>query len=278
MSTSIDLTPSEAAVGLAALVSFADDEPSEAEGVVLRKYYRHATAESFQFKLEAAGIAYPSDLRRLEEPIVAALKSGPAEFRLRTTAVSLALALADGRADQQEMALLTRVAAALEVEMSEAQAALTAGIPELDETVNEESAAGVAVETNPVPDSLELTFSEAGIALAAWVGFSDDDPSDEETAIIREHFGVQKVTDFLSKLEAMGLDYPTALSYLDKAIMWTLTRAARSEQLRSLSIAYAVANADGEEEPEEMTIINRYCEEFGIGLGELREYFKTSIA
>ncbi len=278
MSTSIDLTPSEAAVGLAALVSFADDEPSEAEGVVLRKYYRHATAESFQFKLEAAGIAYPSDLRRLEEPIVAALKSGPAEFRLRTTAVSLALALADGRADQQEMALLTRVAAALEVEMSEAQAALTAGIPELDETVNEESAAGVAVETNPVPDSLELTFSEAGIALAAWVGFSDDDPSDEETAIIREHFGVQKVTGFLSKLEAMGLDYPTALSYLDKAIMWTLTRAARSEQLRSLSIAYAVANADGEEEPEEMTIINRYCEEFGIGLGELREYFKTSIA
>ncbi|MFP4552070.1 MAG: TerB family tellurite resistance protein [Spirochaetales bacterium] len=278
MSTSIVLTPSEAAVGLAALVSFADDEPSEAEGVVLRKYYRHATAESFQFKLEAAGIAYPSDLRRLEEPIVAALKSGPAEFRLRTTAVSLALALADGRADQQEMALLTRVAAALEVEMSEAQAALTAGIPELDETVNEESAAGVAVETNPVPDSLELTFSEAGIALAAWVGFSDDDPSDEETAIIREHFGVQKVTDFLSKLEAMGLDYPTALSYLDKAIMWTLTRAARSEQLRSLSIAYAVANADGEEEPEEMTIINRYCEEFGIGLGELREYFKTSIA
>jgi tellurite resistance protein len=278
MSKQIELTASEAAVGLAALVSFADDEPSEAEGVVLRKYYRHATAESFQSKLSAAGVAYPSDLRALEDPIVSALRGAPPEFRLRTIAVSLALALADGQADQEEMKLLGRAAAALEVEMGEAQAALASGIPELDETVPEESATGIAVEVNPVPDSLELTFSEAGIALSAWVGFSDDDPSDEETAIIREYFGVEKVTNFLRKLEEMGLDYPTALSYLDGPIMWTLTHAARSEQLRSLSIAYAVARADGEEEPEEMAIITRYCEELGIGLGELREYFKTSVA
>ncbi|MFP4430658.1 MAG: TerB family tellurite resistance protein [Spirochaetaceae bacterium] len=278
MSENINLTQSEAAVGLAALVSFADDDPSEAEGVVLRKYYRHATAESFQEKLSAAGVAYPSDLRGLEGPIVAALKAAPPEFRLRTVAVSLALALADGEADQEEMKLLRRVAAALEVEMADAQAALASGIPEIDESSSDEGAASVAVETNPVPDSLELTLSEAGIALSAWVGFSDDDPSDEETALIREHFGVEKVAAFLSKLEEAGLDYPMALSYLEGAIRWTLSRAARSEQLRSLSIAYAVAIADGEVEPEELSIIRRYCEEFGIGLGELREFFKTSIA
>ena len=56
----LELTAPEAAVALAALVPFCDDDPSEAEGVVLRKYYRFETAESLQEKLSAAGYNYPA--------------------------------------------------------------------------------------------------------------------------------------------------------------------------------------------------------------------------
>jgi tellurite resistance protein len=289
MTEHLDLTAAEAAVALAALVSFADDEPTEAEGVILRRYYRYATAESLQKKLAAAGMAYPSDLTELRDPIITTLGTTPREFQLRSLAVGWLLALADGHADQSEVALLSQIAAALRIPLSEARVLADSGIPEIDETVADEAEAPVSrpVKTDassaaspatlPPAKIPSLNLTQAGIALAAWVGFADDDPTDAEVGLIREHYGADVVTRFINALEKLGIAYPGYLPALRPAITTALEKASRNEQLHMLAIAHAVAAADGEEEPEEMEIIHGFCEEFAIGMAELREYFKTSV-
>lgn len=277
MDNQLDLTAAEAAVALAALVSFADDEPTDAEGVILRKYYRFSTAQSLQQKLEAAGMAYPSDLESLRGPITEVLRGSPRTFQLRSLAVGWQLALADGRADQAEIALLSLVAKELDIPLAEARGLVESGIPEIDETVEDETAAPI-VSGSPGPAKVPvLNLVQAGIALAAWVGFADDDPTDAEVGLIREHYVPDTVTRFINALEKLGIAYPGYLPVLEPPIMSALSRASRDEQLRALAIAYKVAAADGEEEPEEMAIIQRFCEEFAIGMAELREFFKTTI-
>ena len=277
MAEKLDLTAPEAAVALAALVSFADDEPTDAEGVVLRKYYRYATAESLQKKLAAAGLAYPSELPSHREPITDLLKTAPRAFQVRSLAIGWLLALADGHADQTEVGLLLEVAQDLEITLGEAREVAEAGIPEIDETVEDEVAAPLPSSTGKLARLPVLSATQAGIALAAWVGFSDDDPSDAEVGLIREHYGPDTVTRFINALEKVGLAYPGYLGELRPSILSALEKVSRDQRLRALAIALAVAAADGREEPEEMAIILGFCEEFGIGMAELRGYFKTSL-
>ena len=280
---SLELSAPEAAVALAALVSFCDDDPSEAEGVVLRKYYRFATAQSLQQKLERAGYGYPTDLPAAEETIVRAIGSAPRAFKIRTLAVAWILAVADGHMDQHELRLLSRYAEALGVGLAQARAVAEAGLPEIDETVvNELETVGPSAEASPgrQTDRLpppDLSPTEAGIALACWVGFSDDNPSDAEAAVVRDFFPAQEVEQLVSKLRENGYGYPQMLPALEPGILKTLSRLCRDEQLRLLAIAHRVVVADGQVNAEEESIIKRYCEELAIGLAEVKSYFRSSV-
>jgi uncharacterized tellurite resistance protein B-like protein len=279
----LELSAPEAAVALAALVSFCDDNPSEAEGVILRKYYRFATAQSLQDKLERAGYGYPTDLPAAEETIVRAIASAPRAFKIRTLAVAWTLALADGHVDQHELRLLSRYAEALGVGLAEARLVAEAGLPEIDELVEDEletvgPSAGddQASQINPalLP---ELSPVEAGIALACWAGFADDDPSDAEAAVVRDHFRANEVEQFITMLGEHGYAYPQMLPALEPAILRTLRRLCRDEQVRLLAISHRVAVADNQVSTEELSIIKRYCEELAIGLAEVTSYFRSSI-
>jgi tellurite resistance protein len=275
---SLDLTAPEAAVALAALVSFSDDEPSEAEGVVLRRFYRYTTAESLQGKLAAAGYKYPTDLPEAEETIVRAIGDAPHEFKVRTLAVAWLLALADGHADQSELRLLCRYAEAMSVSLAEVRHLADSGIHEVDETTEDEVQAATlhAPAPRPAGTTPALNPDAAGVLLACWVGFSDDDPSDAEAAVVREHFGPDLVEGTLQDLTDWGFPYPESLPQFRVSIATALSRLNRDEQTRMLAIALRVAEADGQVKTQEEAILKEYCEELSIGIAELRTYFKTS--
>jgi len=105
----IELTGPEAGIALSALVAFSDDNPSEEEAAVMRKYYRFEDAESFRNKVDASGYRFPEDLSAFEPKILETLKKQDMDFQLRTLAVSLILAHSDGVFDQNEMTILNRI-------------------------------------------------------------------------------------------------------------------------------------------------------------------------
>jgi len=272
MSTSIKLSPAEAAVALAVIVSFADDDPSPAEGVVLRRYYHHSTAEQLQAKLDKAGIEYPGELSSIEPAVLESLRTSPAEFRTRTIAVGWLLAEADGVLQGEEVGKLAACAEALGVSLSEARSLASAGIPEVDE-MHDETAAVVSQNQRELP---ELPVTEAAAALAAWVGFSDDEPSDAEAAVVREHFSRDVIENLQAQMADTGLKWPGDLPELEPAILRSLRAFAREEQLRALAIARKVALADGTESPDETEIVARFCEELAIGMTEVEQFFTAT--
>ncbi len=273
MASTLNLTESEAAVALAAMVSFSDDEPSEAEGVVLRTYFRFETAESLQNKLSEAGVAYPVDLMQAQDAVLETLSAAPKPVQLRTLGVCWLLANADGHVDQAEMNLLGAAADRLAISLAEARSVADAGIPEADESgVDGVLKGGEVPEHGP-----ELTASEGAIALAFWVGFSDDNPSDAEAAVIREHYGYEAAAGFIETMAAAGLTYPGDLFKLRAAIGSALAGVPRNEQLLALAVAHKVAAADGGIDQRELQTIRDYCEMFYIGIAEVEQYFKTSL-
>lgn len=270
----IKLSPAEAAVALAALVSFADDDPSEAEGVVLRTYYRFSTAESLQNKLTLAGYSYPDDLDAAEETIIRALLAASKPARRRALAVGWLLASADGFVDQSEMNLLSRYTDALHVSLADVRGVAERGLREVDELVDDELA-GIRDEEH-IDDAPELSISQASIALAAWVGFADDNPSDAEAAIIREHYDYNEVRETIRLLQNSATPYPDGLPRLGNSILRALGSATRTMQVKALAIADKVAGADGEHEEAEELIVRHFCEELCIGLAEVRDFFMAS--
>lgn len=270
----LEITAPEAAVALAALVSFSDDDPSEAEGVILRKYYRYKTAESLQAKLSAAGYSYPTDLPDAEQTIVRALGSAAPEFRLRSLAVAWLLALADGDVDHNELRLLSRYADAVGVALSDVRSLAESGLTEIDERTEDELHAGVPERGSPrsLP---ELTADQAGITLVCEVAFADDNPSDAEAAVLRDHYRASDVETFIGMIDASGYPYPEALPDLRPAVLVAMRRLSRDEQLRLLAIARLAAGADGQVIPEEHDILKGYCEEFGLGMAEVEAYFRS---
>ncbi len=267
----INLTGPEAGIALSTLVAFSDDNPSEEEGTVMRRYYRREDAGHFQQKLEEAGYSYPADLSSLFPVIIETLKKSSRDFQLRSLAVGYLLARADGVFDQNEMNLLSKAGKELGLSLYEAKVFAETRLKEIDETTGYEDfrdTAGPGVE-------LDLSLEEAGVALSILVGFSDDDPSEAEAGVMREYFSTESVTSLLKKMEAEGLSYPDALFDTKKSIFKALSKVSRDDQLRMLAIAYRVAGADGKIDEMELGLIEEFCEEFVIGLAELKSYFKA---
>ena len=268
----LNLTGPEAGIALATLVAFSDDNPSEEEGVVLRKYYRASDAESFQKKLEEGGYSYPSDLSGLYPEIIDTIKESSVDFRLRCIAVGYLLARADGNFDQNEMRLLSRAAGDLEVSLYDAKVFAENRLKEIDEVTGYEdyrdgSFSGVL---------LDLTLEEAGAALSILVGFSDDDPSDAEAAVMREYFSAESISSLMDKLKDAGVEYPDSLHETKESIKKTFSGVSREDQLRMLAIAWKVAAADGKVDELETGLIEEFCEDFVIGLAEVKDYFKAA--
>ncbi len=268
----LNLTGPEAGIALSALVAFSDDNPSEEEGAVLRKYYRSADAESFQIKLENAGYTYPSDLSSLFPVLIDVLKTTSREFQLRSLAVGYLLARADGVFDQDEMNLLNKAGSALGISLYEAKVFAETRLKEIDETTGYEDFRE-GTYSGPI---LDLTLEEAGVALSILVGFSDDDPSDAEAGVMREYFSAETVTSFLEKMKKSGLAYPEALLDTKESIQAAFSRVSRDAVLRILAIGYKVAAADGTVDEMETGLLKEFCETFVIGFAEVKEYFKAA--
>jgi tellurite resistance protein len=265
----IIFTEAEAALMLVTLVAFADDDPSPEEGVLLRKYFLLETAESVQKKLTAGGYRYPDDLTEVEQYFLPVLQNAQKNFQLRTMAVALLIADADGETDFDEIAMLNRYSFALALSLGEAEKYARESLKEIDERKDYDNSLPANEEKGDVP----LTLEEAGVALAAWVGFADDDPSEKEIGVIRNQFNLEVVQDLPSKMEKYGHRYPEDLPLLRNNIQETLAKAGRDFQLKILGIAYKVAAADGTLDPREIALIKDFCEEFLIGFREVKEYF-----
>ena len=269
--SALELTKVEAGILLSALVSFSDDDPSEEEGVILRKYYRFSDAESAQHKLEKAGYFYPKDLLEADPVILSVLKEADQEFKLRTLAVAWLLARADGNVDQSEMMLLSRYAAELGAALGDAKQYADLYLKEIDES------GGYFEETTGFRHREEISLlpEEAGIAVATLVAFSDDDPTDAEAGIIREFYSYDAVANLQKKMTVAGYNYPEELTEMKSAVLKGLAGGDRSAILKMLAIAYKVALADGDADEDEVMVLREYCEEFCIGLSELKLYFAS---
>ncbi len=273
----IELTGSEAGIALSTLVAFSDDNPTIEETAVMRKYYKFEDAESFQNKLNEAGYKFPENLIDLEPKILDTLKKQDKDFQLRTIAVALVLAHSDGVFDQNEMNMLNKFCMGLEISLHDADLFSKNRLKEIDETIGYNDYKDAIPEINLNMD-IEYTAEEAGAALSILVGLSDDDPSEEEAGVMREDFSVQVVSSLMSKLSDSGIEYPDGLIQTKDIIFTVLSRIERNLQKKYLAIAYKVAGADGVYDESELSLIQEYCEEYGIGLVELRDYFKADIA
>ncbi len=272
----LNLTGPEAGIALSTLVAFSDDNPSEEEAAVMRKYYKYEDAESFQNKLDSAGYKFPENISGLEPKILEALKKQNKDFQTRTLAVALVLAHSDGIFDQNEMTMLNRFCSVLELSLHDADMFLKNRLKEIDEVTGYNDYKDDITEIN-LNMGIEFTIEEAGAALAILVGLSDDDPSDKEAAVMREYFSVQVISSLMSKLADSGIEYPDGLIKTKDIIFAVFSRAERDLQKKYLAIAYKVAGADGVYDEAELSLIQEYCEEYGIGMVELRDYFKTTI-
>lgn len=261
----------EAALALSTLVAFADDDPSESEGVVMRKYYRLATAEAVQQKFDQGGYLYPGDLKETEVYFLPVLKEADKAFRLRTIAVALESARADGVVDQDEMKLLNYYAGELEVSLAEAEEFGRTALKELDENQDYLD----AVEAAGIRELPVLDPDEAGVALCVLCAFADDDPSEAEVGVVREYYRYEAAESLQKKMAAAGIAYPEEIGLLKPAILKALSRLDRELQLRELAIAYKTAAADGRLDPLERALIHEFCEELVIGEAELKYFFKS---
>ncbi len=270
------LTGPEAGIALSTLVAFSDDNPSPEEVAVMRKYYKFEDAESFQNKVDSAGFKFPDDFSTLEPVIMETLKNQDKDFQLRTLAVSLVLAHSDGVFDQNEMNVLNRFCIGLELSLSDADLFSKNRLKEIDEVTGYSD----FKKLDNLLSNLTIEFSveEAGAALSILVGLSDDDPSDEEAAVMREYFSVQVISSLMAKVTDSGNKYPEALKSTKDSLFKTLRRADSNVQKKYLAIAYKVAGADGVIDDAELGLIQEYCMEYGIGIVELKDYFKADIA
>lgn len=273
----IDLTGPEAGIALSTLVAFSDDNPTVEEVAVMRKYYKFEDAESFQNKLDAAGYKFPDDLIGIEPKVLETLKKQDRDFQLRTIAVALVLAHSDGVFDQNEMNMLNKFCSGLELSLHEADLFSKNRLREIDEVTGYNDYKDNSSEIILNMD-IEFTVEEAGAALSILVGLSDDDPSEEEAGVMREFFSVQIISSLMSKLADSGIEYPDGLIKTKEIIFKVLSRAERDLQKKYLAIAYKVAGADGVYDVAELALIQEYCEEYGVGMVELKDYFKTTIA
>ena len=256
---------------LSTLVAFSDNNPSDEEGIILRKYYHHKTAASALAKLEAAGYLYPNDLDSLIPTILEELKKADKRFQLRTIGVALLLAEADGAVDSNEIGLLNTFAGEFDISLAEAGTFAMTSLREIDERgqyhVNETTTQERAL--------LDLSFAEATALLASAVSFADDDPSDAEAATIREHLPVGAVASALEKMQRAGYRYPDDLAASVPSIMNTLDQFNRRNQLKALAISYRTATADGIVDRSETALISKFCERYLIGLAEVKQYFNA---
>ena len=273
----IDLTGPEAGIALSTLVAFGDDNPSDEEAAVMRKYYKYDDAESFQNKLTAVGYKIPNDFSVIEPKILETLKQQDKDFQLRTIAVALVLAHSDGVFDQNEMNVLNKFCSGLELSLYEADLFSKNRLKEIDEVTGYNDYKDESTETALNLD-IEFTIEEAGAAFSILVGLIDDDPSDEEAAVMREYFSVQVISSLMGKVANSGIEYPEVLISTKEIIFRVLARAERDLQKKYLAIAYKVAGADGVYDESELELLQEYCEEYGIGMVELKDYFKTTIA
>ena len=274
----INLTGPEAGIALSTLVAFADDNPSVEEAAVIRKYYKYEDAESFQNKVDLAGLAFPKDLPELEPVIMSTLKDQDKNFQLRTLAVALVLAHSDGVFDQHEMNTLNKFCFGLGFSLHDADLFSKNRLKEIDEVTGYNDFRN-ADSVNDISNlNIDLTLEEAAAALAILVGLSDDDPSDEEAAVLREYFSVQIISSLMGKIVDSGHKYPEDLDRTKLSIFKALGRADRDLQKKYLAIAYKVAGADGVYDDSELELIEEYCIEYGIGMVELKDYFKADIA
>ena len=272
----INLTGPEAGIALSTLVAFSDDNPSAEEVAVMRKYYKYEDVESFQNKVEAGGFKFPQDFSALEPVILETLKSQEKDFQLRTLSVALVLAHSDGIFDQNEMNVLNRFCLGLELSLSDADQFSKNRLKEIDEVTDYGDFKDIDNLLSNL--NIELTVEEAGAALAILVGLSDDDPSDEEAAVMREYFSVQVISSLMAKVTDSGNKYPEDLLSTKDSIFTALRQADSDIQKKYLAIAYKVAGADGVVDEAELTLIQEYCVEYGIGVVELKDYFKADIA
>ena len=220
----IELTGPEAGIALSTLVAFSDDNPSEEEAAVMRKYYKFEDAESFQNKLDAVGYKFPNDLPGIEPKILETLKKEDKSFQLRTIAVALVLAHSDGVFDQNEMNMLNKFCRGLELSLHEADLFSKNRLREIDEVTGYYDYKDDRTEITLNLD-IEFTVEEAGAALSILVGLSDDDPSDEEAGVMREFFTVPVISSLMSKVADSGVEYPEAL-ISTKKIIFTATDVA----------------------------------------------------
>lgn len=267
----IGLTAPEAALIMTVIVSLADDNPSEEETIVLRKYYRGETVETMQMKMETAGLKFPGDIEQLEPEVLEVLSGAEPAFRKRTLAVCLKLAEADGTVDQNEMNLLNRYCDHFKMTMFDVQEYGSRKLRELDEVHGYDDIEDL--RDDEVSVFIDLTTQEAGIALVIWVAFSDDEPSEEEMAVVREFFNEEDVEGLIGKMKIENLGFPKDVPRLEVSIIKAFGKLVRDDQLRMLAIAYKTAKADGVLDPDEEVIIKDLCEEFMIGEGELKRFF-----
>ena len=266
----LDLTVPEAALMLTIIISLADDNPSEEETVVLRQYYKKDTAESLETKIKNSGLNYPNEINALEPEILKVLSAADPAFVKRTLAVCLKIAEADGVVDQNEMNLLNRYCDHFKLTMYEVELFGNLKLKELDETRGYEDLEDI--KEDDIPAVVDLTLQEAGLALVTWVAFSDDDPSDEEMAVVREFYKKEDAEGLIGKMEAAGLPFPDAIPKIESSIISAFKKSVRDDRLKMLAVAHKTALADGESDDDEQAIILKFCEEFTIGSGELRRY------
>ncbi len=267
----IGMTEPEAGLILTAVISLADDNPSDEEVIVLRKFYKSETVDSLEKKINEAGLKYPENLMELEIEALNVLADAESAFIKRTLAVCLRVAEADGTVDQDEFNLLNKYCDRFDLTVYELEQYSKKKLKELDETRGYTDTEDLS--ESEIPLNIELSQGEAGIALATWLAFSDDNPSDEEMSVIREYFTETDVEGLVNKIESFNAVFPDAVPRLEESVKKAFKKLSRDEQLKMLSIAYRTAYADGVLAPEEHQILSGFCEEFVIGEGELRNYF-----
>ncbi|MBN2510211.1 MAG: TerB family tellurite resistance protein [Spirochaetales bacterium] len=266
--TTLTLSGPQAGLLFSALIAFSDDQLSDQEGVVMRKYYRYRDAADLEEVLHKAGFEYPRDLEILKPHIITALKEAGREYAVRAVAVGLKLAASDGSFDRQEMALLQHFARDLDIPLGEAEDYARTALREVDDGTDYLSGAAFS----PAME-IGLGLKDAALALCTLVAFSDDDPSEAEAAVLRDFFTEEEVLSVQKKFTDAGMTYPDDLPTVKADILSAFLDAGRSLQLKYLAVAYKTALADGRAEAEELALIKEFCEELYIGIKELKDYF-----
>jgi len=269
MEMTIDLQGPEAALLLAASVSLADDNPSETEEIILKKYFSAATADSLESKLQASEIPYPQALEEMEDHIIQSLKQESLLFQKRSLAVCLELSMADGTIDQQEMLLLNRYCSFFGISLHEVDLFREKKLQELNEEGDYYHMEDLTDEERPL--TIDLSPKEAALSLLTLTAFADDDPSEKETALIREYFSLEDIQLLMNRFEKAGASFPEDLPRCIDSIMTTMKELNRQEQLKYLTLLYKTASADGKMDEREQHIIEQFCTELTIGPGELKQ-------